>query len=61
MYLTTKGEFRMNAAEVADFSLWLDRNPKERYNMYNEVVRAYISFKNGSNVATADWSLSKAQ
>lgn len=45
MMVKKNGEFRMDRDEVIEFSSWLDRNPKERYKRFNEVVQAFLQYK----------------
>jgi hypothetical protein len=45
MKMNKNGEFIMSRAEIAEFSLWLNNNPRERYKRFNEVVNEYIRCK----------------
>ncbi len=45
MKIARNGEYSMNLQEVAEFSLWLNDNPRERYKCFNEVVNSFINFK----------------
>lgn len=45
MKLAKNGEFIMNQKEVVEFSSWLNMHPKLRYNRFNDVVNAFISFQ----------------
>jgi hypothetical protein len=60
MKLTKNGEFSMNRVEVAEFSMWLDRNPKERYKRFNEVVHAFIANKKSPAAESDEWILEEA-
>jgi O-glycosyl hydrolase len=60
MKLTKNGEFSMNRVEVAEFSFWLDSNPKERYKRFNEVVHAFIAYKKRAAVEENEWILEEA-
>jgi hypothetical protein len=60
MKLTKNGEFSMNQQEVAEFSLWLNDRPKERYKRFNEVVQAFINYKQ-NDYQTNEWDLDEAQ
>jgi hypothetical protein len=60
MKLTKNGEFSMNRDEVAEFSTWLDNNPKERYKRFNEVVHAFIVYKKCSPMEANAWVLEEA-
>jgi hypothetical protein len=50
----------MNRGEVAEFSSWLENNPKERYKRFNEVVHAFIAFKKCTPAETNEWMLEAA-
>jgi hypothetical protein len=60
MKLSKNGEFSMNRQEVAEFSLWLNSHPKERYNRFNEVVQAFLNYKQ-NDYQTNEWDLEEAQ
>jgi hypothetical protein len=60
MKLAKNGEFTMNQQEVAEFSLWLNSHPKERYKRFNEVVQAFINYKQ-NDFQINEWDLEKAQ
>lgn len=50
----------MNQQEVAEFSLWLNNHPRERYKRFNEVVQAFMNFKQNENQSN-EWILEEAQ
>jgi hypothetical protein len=60
MKLAKNGEFTMNQQEVAEFSLWLNSHPKERYNRFNEVVQSFLNYKQDDFQSNA-WDLEEAQ
>jgi hypothetical protein len=60
MKLAKNGEFSMNQQEVIEFSSWLNENPKERYNRFNEVVQAFIAYKKPDSDLN-QWVLEEAQ
>lgn len=60
MKLTKNGEFSMNSVEVAEFSSWLENNPKERYKRFNEVVHAFIAYKKRAPAEANEWVLEEA-
>ena len=60
MKFNKNGEFRMNQQEVAEFSLWLNNHPRERYKRFNEVVQAFMDFKQNENQSN-EWILEEAQ
>jgi hypothetical protein len=60
MKLAKNGEFSMNQQEVAEFSSWLNDHPKERYNRFNEVVNAFLNYKQ-NDFQINEWDLNEAQ
>lgn len=48
MKVDKNGDFMMNQTDVSEFSSWLDKNPKERYKRFNEVIQVFMDFKNNS-------------
>jgi hypothetical protein len=45
MKMNKSGAFIMSSAEIAEFSLWLNNNPRERYKRFNEVVNVFLQHK----------------
>jgi cytidylate kinase len=45
MKMNKSGGFIMNRAEIAEFSIWLNNNPRQRYKRFNEVVNVYLHHK----------------
>jgi hypothetical protein len=58
--LAKNGEFSMNRQEVAEFSLWLNNHPRERYKLFNEVVQGFMNYKQ-NDYQTNEWALEEAQ
>jgi hypothetical protein len=60
MKFNKNGEFRMNRQEVAEFSLWLNNNPRERYKRFNEVVQSFVNYKQNDYRLEDEWILEAA-
>ncbi|HEY0828369.1 MAG TPA: hypothetical protein VGE40_09765 [Bacilli bacterium] len=58
MIVKKNGEFSMDREEVIEFSSWLDKNPRERYKRFNEVVQAFLQYKQNLNVDSREFEVS---
>jgi hypothetical protein len=54
MKLAKNGEFSMNQQEVAEFSLWLNDHPRERDKRFNEVVQAFMIYRQNYQINEED-------
>ncbi|MDB5053974.1 MAG: hypothetical protein JWM44_2024 [Bacilli bacterium] len=60
MKLAKNGEFCMNRQEVAEFSIWLNDHPRERYKHFKEVAQAFMNYKQ-NDYQINEWELEEAQ
>lgn len=61
MKVAKNGDFMMNQKDVVEFSSWLDKNPRERFKRFNEVIQVFMDFRNNSQFYLNNLNIEKAQ
>jgi hypothetical protein len=61
MKMDKNGKFSMDRIEVAEFSQWLNGNPRERYKRFNDIVQSFMLYKQSLEQMSDDKIFEMAQ